>query len=71
MTEIIIQVKESNKYIVVVQGEALEAIKTKFRNRLRRENNYIARFEMNAYTFNSFVSWLKHQNFQYNYKEIF
>lgn len=71
MTEIIIQLKRNNQWIVTVQGKAKEYICEQFSTRVKFENNTTARLEFNTYLLNRFTYWLKYQEFEYEYKEIF
>ena len=71
MTEIIICLKRHNNWIITVQGSEKEKIAETFKSKVKRENTTTARLELTTYNLKNFIYWLKQQDFETKYTELF
>ena len=70
-TEIIIQLKSKNKYIVTVQGELHELISEEFSKFVYENTETFVQLRLNSYMLNRFSYWLKSKDFEIEYKELY
>jgi len=70
-TEIIIMLKENNRWVVLIRGNNLEEIINKYENKLTKKENNTAKLEMTTYVLHSFISSVKRLNLEIEYTELF